>query len=518
MTERALYDARGVAERRARLALRVLQLLGAGACVRAGATWWAWGDALALHLPVLFPVVLAGLVLSALVLAQGLAREPRSPRAGVAAFLTAVLLGNLVYLALFPAYHAPYAEATLGLSAGVGSLVALASFGRLRSRILVLVATLAGSLLAAELGLRVYARVVPTYILASSTSGARYLLAARRLVPGKIRHGYQVNSRGDYDDEPRALAPGERRVVVIGDSFSVGTVPLPLNFTSRIEDELPGVDVYNLGAPGIGPPEYLHLLLTEALALQPDLVVVDLYVGNDLVFASPERPWRGWLHPLYGRDAILLLRLFVRTLRIEAESRDARGMAEPAWREDLRQLDLEQLLAAHPWTLDPTLETPTYSEARFHANELAKAETVCDRGSSEELAAFPFLERMVEAAGDVPLVFVVIPEEFQVEDGLWGRLAADSQVDLERDRPQRLLSRWFAERGIDFLDLLPASRAEEPLLDGDRHLYHQRNTHWNVRGNELAGREMAAFLRARLPAQPPSAADTSGRPSSDKAE
>ena len=37
--------------------------------------------------------------------------------------------------------------------------------------------------------------------------------------------------------------------------------------------------------------------------------------------------------------------------------------------------------------------------------------------------------------------------------------------------------------------------AVEPLPDGRRHLYQLRDTHFNARGNQVAGQELAAFLR-----------------------
>jgi hypothetical protein len=48
--------------------------------------------------------------------------------------------------------------------------------------------------------------------------------------------------------------------------------------------------------------------------------------------------------------------------------------------------------------------------------------------------------------------------------------------------------------------------AEPPLEDGNRHLYHLRDTHWNARGNRLAGEALAEFLAPRL-----TPADTAGR-------
>ena len=53
--------------------------------------------------------------------------------------------------------------------------------------------------------------------------------------------------------------------------------------------------------------------------------------------------------------------------------------------------------------------------------------------------------------------------------------------------------------GVMLINLLPAMRAVEPHADGKRHVYHLQDTHFNARGNDVAGRELARFLREHLP-------------------
>lgn len=76
--------------------------------------------------------------------------------------------------------------------------------------------------------------------------------------------------------------PERAEVVAVGDSQTWGVA-------ARWEESWPawfsrmtGQGVYNLGIGGYGPIEYLHLLEAKALPLDPELVVVGLYFGNDL--------------------------------------------------------------------------------------------------------------------------------------------------------------------------------------------------------------------------------------------
>ena len=112
---------------------------------------------------------------------------------------------------------------------------------------------------------------------------------------------------------------------------------------------------------------------------------------------------------------------------------------------------------------------------------------------------FEALLEIRRLTGDVPLVVMLIPDEFQVEDELWQRVRDHLQrSDLERDQPQRRIMEWLRAEGILYLDLLPILRAVPTMADGNRHLYHLRDTHFNARGNAVAGEALAEFLRDQL--------------------
>jgi hypothetical protein len=94
---------------------------------------------------------------------------------------------------------------------------------------------------------------------------------------------------------------------------------------------------------------------------------------------------------------------------------------------------------------------------------------------------------------------MLIPDQFQVEEDVWSGLVAHGRVEqADRDHAQKLLLPWFEQNGIPCLDLLPVLRAEPPMADGLRHLYHRRDTHFNARGNRVVGKALAVFLRQFL--------------------
>jgi hypothetical protein len=86
----------------------------------------------------------------------------------------------------------------------------------------------------------------------------------------------------------------------------------------------------------------------------------------------------------------------------------------------------------------------------------------------------------------------VIPDEFQVNDGLFSRLMArvDQTVRFDRYLPQRRISQYCEARDVELIDLLPKLREAEQHQSA----YHLQDTHWNTWGNQVAGRAIAEEL------------------------
>lgn len=351
--------------------------------------------------------------------------------------------------------------------------------------------------LLAEGTLRVYAlwRPSPLFAQPDQTDTARI---ERFRNPGEMRLGFPNNAQGHYDTAVPLEPRKESLAVFLGDSFSQGVVPHHYHFTTVLERALPGLEAYNVGFVGIGPPEYLRLLRSEALPLRPDLVVVDLFVGNDLHFRGPEHRPHRLLRLWFDRENLLLSLVPARLARLEAE-REALGEITFRSASTRGRIRVEELPERMPWLEDPLLEQPGYSEERFLAIEVERATALCRPGVTDFGPAFEVLEELIVAAGDTPLAFVLIPDEFQVEEPLWEAVLAEiPERPLERFHPQDVVQRWLEERGIPTLDLLPILRDQEPLEDGRRHLYHFRDTHFNARGSRVVGEALAGFVGALL--------------------
>jgi hypothetical protein len=99
---------------------------------------------------------------------------------------------------------------------------------------------------------------------------------------------YHFNEYGYRGQFPRQLekAAGIRRILVLGDSYTLGWGnDLEDTFVQMIADNLrvDDYEVINAGYRGyIAPDAYYAYLLKEGLLLEPDVVIVVLFSGNDI--------------------------------------------------------------------------------------------------------------------------------------------------------------------------------------------------------------------------------------------
>lgn len=110
------------------------------------------------------------------------------------------------------------------------------------------------------------------------------------------RH-HAVELRGQHI--PLAKPAGERRVLFIGDSGTAGAfLPIEQSFPLRFEQLLRGRDpdtrvrAINAGVWGMTTIDEYHLLRDKLLPLQPDVVVLGLFMANDINFNLGHRQRR----------------------------------------------------------------------------------------------------------------------------------------------------------------------------------------------------------------------------------
>jgi hypothetical protein len=343
-------------------------------------------------------------------------------------------------------------------------------------------------ILGLECFLSLYIRVNPSPLFYES----KYTVSridAHRMLPGQLYFNFRCNSQGYYDREFFRAGESDLVVAVITDSFGVGRVPYSYNFItlaeSRIRDrfgeEFDRVAIHNFGIPCMEVAEYAHLLETEVLQTNPNLVVLCVFVGNDIVGLREAKTskrclQKWWIYRVPKRFTML--------------SRE-KSFAEITQNETMRE-------EVPPYIFDASVEPPTFTEEAFLSLESDRL-AVCDPVNPESVQnyreffqALDYFRHRLEQR----LAIAVIPDEFQVNDSLYEALLAiaGENSSHHRELPQNRIKTYCERYDIPCLDFLPVIR----FFELDDRTYHRRDTHWNARGNRAAGDSLGEFIHRIL--------------------
>ena len=313
--------------------------------------------------------------------------------------------------------------------------------------------------------------------------GYRLLPGARtRFTTSEFDTQIAINNAGVRDDEdigPKAA--NERRIVVLGDSLVLSVqVPFRDTFTEDLERRLnaqrPAGEttiyrVVNAGVQGYGPVEELLFFRHVLRNLQPDLVLVSVFVGNDAdealtsqVKLAPARP----AAEILRESVVSRLR---RTVR--------RSMVLQVLRLRYRSVtDRFRSTAGPP-------EPPLQSYAANPAPRIS-------RGIALTRDAIGTIAQEADAAGTRTGI-LLLPARFQVDDADYGRLrdiVKSAGGELVRDGATQRFAAALGTLSRPMLDLLPVLRGAPAGPD----LFFQENVHLTVRGHAIVGEAIARFL------------------------
>lgn len=378
-----------------------------------------------------------------------------------------------------------------------------------------LLAALLGSalaLLGVEVALRLAGVSFQDFYKADPARGVAHRPGARGWFRREGRQYITINREGFRDrDHPARKAPGTYRIAVLGDSFAEGLqVRLEATFVAVLERELArcagfrgrNVEVFNFGVSGYGTAQELLTLRDRAWEVEPDLVLLAFFPGNDVSDNSrvlkrdPESPYfrlegdalvlddsfRGTARQAAERSGLrVALRWLVESSRLLQVARQAWGVARSgAWRgvaggdefapgEALRQLYRE-----------PT--DPDWQAAWSVTDRLILA-------MNDEVKAH---------GADFAVVTLTTGPQVHPDRGIAGRyLERLGVVDL--DEPDRRIRALGEAGGFPVLNLAGPFRAHARA----EHVYLHGfppdlgGGHWNERGHGLAGKLIAGWLCER---------------------
>lgn len=303
--------------------------------------------------------------------------------------------------------------------------------------------------------------------------------------PNAMIFGYPLNSHGFKDEEFEPKQKGVFRIVGIGDSFTFGVTPYPENFLTIAENELnkrisnPKIQIYNMGIPSIGPREEVALLADEGLSWQPDLVMINFFVGND--FQESIRSTRRKFVEKYSYTANIL---YLAYKMITNTSRDLRQQYKDGW---TTYCDTCRVFSKEGY-----LELEADRSYIFH-----KGNDLFERQLSDVIVYIERARKMCQAK-KCQLFVCIFPDEMQVSaelrEEVIQRLKQRGETpEWDNSLPNRRLAEELTKLNIPHADLLPVFEKEKDSI-----CYLPHDTHWNIRGNRLAGNFIADQLEAYI--------------------
>lgn len=286
----------------------------------------------------------------------------------------------------------------------------------------------------------------------------------------------KINSRSMRDDEIGEKRPGEYRILCLGDSFTFGVgVNLEDTWLKIAERSLmsrgkSGFRFLNAGGKTAAPVAY-EFLSREGMSLRPDMVIVQVFFGNDFYDVAeyeepasrpaqpqPGPPPRASLRSRISRNIRLIDFLWNRIISIDYADR-------LLFRQNLRYGNRGIFLKDHP-----ALERRLVDKELDYLGRIAR---FCDEKK-------------------LPLFVLLIPDKLQVlkKDLLTG----------ERyfyRKPNQIMGDFLKENKIRFLDLL--DEFEKSPAGELRDYYYVRDLHFTKSGHEFTAQKLLAVLEDMLP-------------------
>ncbi len=301
-----------------------------------------------------------------------------------------------------------------------------------------------------------------------------------------------MNSWGFHDPEPDLRGADRLRVLVAGDSFVEGiAVKIDRTVGQQIERILADrfdAEVVSLGEPGAGQGGELELLERYLPVVQPKVVVLMVFPGNDVWNNSAKldiKANKSFYRLAQGR----LVRLPSPPTQAGSSPGRVRVIGEIRRRIDIWRAKRAMIKAGHgipgPFLVYNKTVSPDWREAWEITFALTER-----------------IQRIVTESGATLLV-VAIPERFQVSPDAFDRLLAEypamRNIQWDLSTPVRQFGEWCARSNVPFLDLTHDFRARYSdrlfIPDG----------HWSADGHRLAAEAIAEKLHSHLVFAEPSA-------------
>lgn len=290
----------------------------------------------------------------------------------------------------------------------------------------------------------------------------------------------KTNSLGLRNPEIGKKNKETKRILFIGDSFTMGwgveenkafprVVENVLNQTYKVKAE-----TINAGFIAAGPSGYYIYLKRYGLDLDPDVVVVGFYIGNDIT-SRLDVEWidtdeEGLPDVIKSKSSYVdsdgKLRLRNTSIKYNLPFlRDSHTFIFFA----------DRFFPKQPQVYDPVI-TPLICLFKKTCQDM-------DKAKDEVKKIFKGIKKLTDEKG-IKLLVAMIPIEFQAYDYPYLEEKYGLTIPLlpsDKRRPNVYFSHFFEEQKIEYVDLLPILQQNQDIP-----AYYEFDDHWNPTGHRIA--------------------------------
>ncbi len=325
-------------------------------------------------------------------------------------------------------------------------------------------------------------------------------------------HGI-VNLRAlNYNDTtlPATKPADEWRILSLGDSFTYSIMVSDYSYSGVVARlmnatiDKPTVRIVNLGEPATSVNDYRAAYQYWSAILHPDAAIFNIFLGNDLLDIAFK-----YTPPRWTPNKVLSDKDFNIA---DGSSRSYIPHKFPLRLFDYAYAYVLNFRQASPASPQPVVPDPRYNIAAdnnfIHFTEetyftINKVQLVnfdfsrVDQLIAGYVAVYNFMRFAADLLHDGKKVLITLaPSETQVDPALRSQIVERYHADPDRydwTLPARIIQaiRTEVAPSIPVIDLTAYFQCRQ---EAGEKLYYDRNTHWNLAGNALAGQVIAAYL------------------------
>lgn len=313
----------------------------------------------------------------------------------------------------------------------------------------------------------------------------------------EVNNYIKTNSYGFRDNTFVADKKNRKKILVVGDSF-VSNISVKLNevFTEILQSELNNTEVINFGVNGYGQVQEYLLIEDWLPIIKPDILLLMIYTHNDFI---DNTYYDNWLYP--------------RPIALWNEENESVEIKYPPNTNPIKQVNNDSqksfLQKLHLYVfIDRRIHRIINryfkkEEKKPYIDNISEISIFRVQLYEETKLRYRIMEKMLIKISDyankmeIPLIYVIAPSIYQVQDADWNNILKVSGVKKEyfkRTLPNDRLMQFAEINKLNMIDLLPIMQSE---TKNNNILYNKNELHWNKEGNLVVAKTLLDYLKAK---------------------